>query len=211
MVLAEALDRLSRDQADVATLSKHLRFAGVPIVTLSEGEISELHGLKGTMNALFLKDLAAKTHRGLRGRVEKGKSGGGLCYGYDVVKHFNAGGEPIRGDRTINPAEAEIIRRVFHEFGTGTEAVRTAARSPAKCWKPGCWTDSATASWRRSSPPRPCAPMQEETNRLNRDRRSSGDANRRELEKLARSMKEILTLIEDGGGQSRHGDSPARA
>ena len=27
------------------------------------------------MNALFLKDLAAKTHRGLRGRVEKGSNG----------------------------------------------------------------------------------------------------------------------------------------
>jgi site-specific DNA recombinase len=64
VVLAEALDRISRDQADVATLFKHLRFAGVPIITLAEGEISELHvGLKGTMNALFLKDLAAKTHR----------------------------------------------------------------------------------------------------------------------------------------------------
>jgi hypothetical protein len=37
----------------VATLFKHLRFAGVQIVTLAEGEISELHvGLKGTMNAL---------------------------------------------------------------------------------------------------------------------------------------------------------------
>jgi hypothetical protein len=51
---------------------------------VAEGEIPELHvGLKGTMNALFLKDLAAKTCRGLRGRVEKGKAGGGLCYGYD--------------------------------------------------------------------------------------------------------------------------------
>lgn len=76
IVLAEALDRISRDQADVATLFKHLKFAGVPIVTLAEGEINELHvGLKGTMNALFLKDLAAKTHRGIRGRVEEGKSG----------------------------------------------------------------------------------------------------------------------------------------
>ncbi|KND59714.1 hypothetical protein BVER_00451c [Candidatus Burkholderia verschuerenii] len=82
ILLAEALDRISRDQADVATLYKHLKFAGVTIVTLAEGEISELHvGLKGTMNALFLKDLAMKTHRGLRGRVEKGKAGGGLCYG----------------------------------------------------------------------------------------------------------------------------------
>ena len=63
VVVAEALDRVSRDQVDVAVLYKHLRFAGVTIVTLAEGEISELHvGVKGTMNALFLKDLAAKTH-----------------------------------------------------------------------------------------------------------------------------------------------------
>ena len=52
---------MRRDQADVATLFKHLRFAGVRMVTLADGEISELHvGLKGTMNALFLKDLAPR-------------------------------------------------------------------------------------------------------------------------------------------------------
>ncbi len=120
ILLAEALDRISRDQADVATLFKHLKLAGVTIVTLAEGEISELHvGLKGTMNALFLKDLAMKTHRGLRGRVEKGKAGGGLCYGYRVVKKFDGNGEPIRGDRKIIPEEAEIVRRIFGEFASG--------------------------------------------------------------------------------------------
>jgi site-specific DNA recombinase len=129
MVLAEALDRISRDQADVATFYKHLKFAGVPIVTLAEGEISELHvGLKGTMNALFLKDLAAKTHRGIRGRVEDGKSGGGLCYGYNVVKQLDARGDPIRGDREINEAEAIIVRRVFRDFAAGI-APRTIART----------------------------------------------------------------------------------
>lgn len=120
IVLAEALDRISRDQADVATLYKHFKFAGVTLVTLAEGEISELHvGLKGTMNALFLKDLAAKTHRGLRGRVEKGKAGGGLCYGYDVVKRLDGNGEPVTGERKINEAEAAIIRRIFREFAAG--------------------------------------------------------------------------------------------
>jgi site-specific DNA recombinase len=90
-------------------LFKHLRFAGVQIVTLAEGEISELHvGLKGTMNALFLKDLAAKTHRGLRGRVEKGKAGGGLCYGYKVVKRTDSEGEPVRGERKINEARPRL-------------------------------------------------------------------------------------------------------
>ena len=82
IVIAESLDRLSRDQEDIAGLYKRMRFAGVQIITLSEGEISELHiGLKGTMGALYLKDLADKTRRGLRGRVENGKSGGGNAYG----------------------------------------------------------------------------------------------------------------------------------
>ena len=129
IVVAEALDRVSRDQADVAALFKHLQFAGVTIVTLAEGEISELHvGLKGTMNALFLKDLAAKTHRGLRGRVEQGRSGGGLCYGYDVVRATDDAGEPIRGGRTVNEKEADVVRRVFREFAAGVSPRAIAQR-----------------------------------------------------------------------------------
>lgn len=83
IVIAEALDRLSRDQEDIAHIYKRLTFEGVRIVTLSEGEVGKLHiGLKGTMNALFLEELARKTHRGLQGRVLAGKSAGGRAYGY---------------------------------------------------------------------------------------------------------------------------------
>ena len=71
------------------------------------------------IDALFLKDLAAKTHRGIRGRVEAGKSGGGIGYGYDVVKLHDAAGEPIRGERRINEAEAEIVRRILREYSSG--------------------------------------------------------------------------------------------
>jgi hypothetical protein len=313
--------------------------------------------LKGTMNALFLKDLAAKTHRGLRGRVEKGKSGGGLSYGYDVLKRTDREGEPVRGERTINEGQAEIGRRIFSEFAAGISP-RAIARRLNDEGIPGpagiLWTDSTLRGhakrgtglinnelyigrlvWNRLrylkdpstgkrvsriNPPedwittevpelrivdvalwqavkarqgelavkyahvieatraahanrlngthRPrsllsgllvcgccggpyalrgqdryacsnhvmngsCANSRtiaretlearmlaglrdrlmapeiaaeamrayaEETNRLNRERRSSGDADRRELDKLARSMKEIVTLIEDGGG-----------
>jgi DNA invertase Pin-like site-specific DNA recombinase len=78
VVVAEALDRLSRDQEHVAHLYKRLTFLGIKLVTVSEGTISELHvGLSGTMGALYVKQLAEKTHRGLRGRVENGRSGGG--------------------------------------------------------------------------------------------------------------------------------------
>ncbi|WP_440411879.1 recombinase family protein [Neorhizobium petrolearium] len=120
MVLSEALDRLSRDQEDVAGVFKRLSFAGVRIFTLSEGEINELHvGLKGTMNALFLKDLAIKTHRGMRGRVEAGKIGCGNAYGYRVVHQLDARGEPIRGEREIIGEQAEIVRRIFREYAAG--------------------------------------------------------------------------------------------
>jgi DNA invertase Pin-like site-specific DNA recombinase len=129
IVVAEALDRLSRDQADVATIFKRLAFAGVRIVTLAEGEISELHvGLKGTMNQLFLKDLADKTRRGLRGRVEAGMSGGGNSYGYDVVRRLGPDGQLVTGERVINGGEAEVIRRIFREFATGVSPKAIAKR-----------------------------------------------------------------------------------
>ncbi len=119
VVVAESLDRLSRDQEDTAALFKRLSFIGVRIVTLSEGEIGHLHvGLKGTMNALFLKDLADKTRRGLRGRVEAGKSGGGLCYGYRVVRTIGEHGLRT-GERAIEPPEAMIVVRIFRDFVSG--------------------------------------------------------------------------------------------
>jgi site-specific DNA recombinase len=120
VLVAEALDRLSRDQENIAGLFKQLSFAGVRLFTLSEGEVGELHvGLKGTMNALFLKDLAQKTRRGLEGRIRQGKSGGGLCFGYDIAHSVDPAGEPVHGERRINQIEAAIIRRVFEEFAKG--------------------------------------------------------------------------------------------
>jgi site-specific DNA recombinase len=127
VLVAESLDRLSRDQADVATLYKLLSFCGVRIVTVAEGEISELHvGLKGTMNALYLKDLAQKTRRGLEGRVRAGRSGGGLCYGYGVVYAPGRRGEAERGGRRINEQEAAIVMRVFTEYARGKSPRRIA-------------------------------------------------------------------------------------
>ena len=124
VILTESLDRLSRDQEDIAGLYKRMRFADVSIVTLSEGEVSELHiGLKGTMGALFLKDLADKTRRGLRGRVEMGRSGGGLCFGYDVVRTADP---DEKGEREINPAEAAVVRRIFRDYLAG-QSSRTIA------------------------------------------------------------------------------------
>ena len=123
VVVAESLDRLSRDQEDIAGIYKRLRFAGTRIVTLSEGDVSELHiGLKGTMGALFLKELGEKTRRGQIGRVAKGRIPGGISYGYRRVAKLAADGEPERGLREIDEAQAEVVRRIFREYLAGRSA-----------------------------------------------------------------------------------------
>jgi len=120
IVLAEALDRLSRDLEDTAALYKQVTFSRINLVTITEGDISELHiGFKGTMNAQYARDLAVKTHRGLEGRVREGRSAGGRGYGYVVVSKLGPNGEPERGLRAINDAEAAIVRRIFSEFANG--------------------------------------------------------------------------------------------
>lgn len=127
IVLSEALDRLSRNQADIAHLYQNLAFAGVGIETVSEGTVNEMHiGLKGTMNALFLKDLAAKTHRGLSGRIQKGKSAGGKAYGYDIVRTLRDDGELNRGDMAINAEQAAVVVRIFEAYVGGMSSNKIA-------------------------------------------------------------------------------------
>ena len=155
-VVAESIDRLSRDQEHIAAFHKAMLFADITICTSSEGDINELHiGLKGTMSALYLKDLADKTRRGLEGRVRKGKSGGGISYGYNVVDLRAADGSPVRGDRSINQSEAAIIRQIFREYSHGESPRsiahnlnRTGVRGPSG----GTWSPSTiSGNWRRGT------------------------------------------------------------
>lgn len=128
VVVAEGLDRISRDMEHIAAFYKQMQFLGIPIVTVSEGEISELHvGIKGMMSALYLKDLAQKTHRGLEGRIKKGKSAGGICYGYEVVRAFHEDGSIVTGEREINSEQAAVIERIFREYDAGHSARMIAA------------------------------------------------------------------------------------
>jgi site-specific DNA recombinase len=119
-VLTESLDRLSRDLADSAALHRQLSYWGVRIVTLADGDVNKmLVAVKGLLGSMFLDDLAQKTKRGQVGRVKAGRIPGGRCYGYDVVRDGQEGGK-----RTINEAEAGVVRRIYAEYVEG--------RSPLK-------------------------------------------------------------------------------
>jgi DNA invertase Pin-like site-specific DNA recombinase len=127
VVMAESLDRFSRDLEHIAGFYKHCCFNRVRIVTLADGDISDIHiGLKGTMGALYLKDLSEKTKRGLEGRVRQGRITGAPAFGYRVVRKFTADGEIDRGLREIDPAEAAIVRNMFEAYAAGASPRRIA-------------------------------------------------------------------------------------
>ena len=160
IIVAEALDRLSRDQEHIAGLHKHMQFLDVKIVTKSEGEINEMHiGLGGTMSALFLKQLAQKTHRGLEGRVRDGKSAGGLSYGYRARRELRPDGTLTTGERMIDPDEAAIVTRIFTEYASGLSARAIAAAlneegiaSPDSGRGAGTWGPSTiSGNWKRGT------------------------------------------------------------
>ena len=120
IVVAEDLSRLSRDLEDIAHLFKQLTFSKIRLFTLSDGWISEIHvGLGGTMAALYVRQLSEKTHRGLRGRIEAGMSGGGITYGYKIVRKPKADGTFEVGGRCIDETEAVTVRRIFEAYASG--------------------------------------------------------------------------------------------
>ena len=97
LVCAEALDRISRDQEDIAGIYKRLKFWNVRPVTLQEGEIESIHvGIGGLVNQAWIENLAFKTRRGQIGAVFAGRIPGGLCYGYRIANRIDEEGKPRR-------------------------------------------------------------------------------------------------------------------
>ena len=109
-VLCEALDRLSRDQADLLQIRKELAFHDITIHSVQDGLADTLHiGIKGLMGELYLVDLAQKTKRGLRAVIKDGRQAGGRSYGYSLVVGK-------AGEQTINEREAKVVLRIFTEY-----------------------------------------------------------------------------------------------
>ena len=85
-IVVESLDRISRDQADLATVYKQLTFAGIPILTVNEGRADTLLvGLRGLLGGIHLKDTRDKVRRGMEGVIRDGRNAGGRAYGYRPV------------------------------------------------------------------------------------------------------------------------------
>jgi DNA invertase Pin-like site-specific DNA recombinase len=118
-IFTEGIDRISRNQADMARFYQICQYHHVEIRSVMEGVISEIHvGLTSTMSAVFLEQLSHRVRRGQKDNISQGKAAGGLPYGYKV-KHLNDRGEPEKGLREIIPEKAVVIRRIYDEFIDG--------------------------------------------------------------------------------------------
>ncbi|MHB2165860.1 recombinase family protein [Alsobacter sp. R-9] len=112
VLLVEALDRLSRDIADLGHIHKTFSFLGIDIIGVSDGgrpADTILIGLRGLVGQLFREDGAKKVKRGMVGLVNRGKHAGGRAFGYRPAL-----GQ--RGEPQIVPEQADIVRRIFSAY-----------------------------------------------------------------------------------------------
>lgn len=127
IVLAESLDRISRDQEHIAGFYKAARYAEVEIHTIGRGKVDALTlGLSSMMSAMFLEELSAKVRRGVEGKVLKGMSGGGRIYGYRPGT--DARGLPVKGVLAIDDYEAAVVRGILRDYAAGISPIAIATR-----------------------------------------------------------------------------------
>ncbi|KQM67985.1 hypothetical protein ASE75_03710 [Sphingomonas sp. Leaf17] len=133
IVYADAMDRLSRSQADIAMLFERLRFRGIILATRKEGRVTPLHiGMMGTINAEQLSATSEKTRDALIRRHAMGKNPGGSAYGYEKRIEHDGNGERIRGLQQIVPAEAAVVVRIFEDYAAGLSPITITRRLNAK-------------------------------------------------------------------------------
>ncbi|MBA4092287.1 MAG: recombinase family protein [Sphingobium sp.] len=116
-VLAESTSRIARHQGDGFAIRDQLSYFGVRLFTVSQGEIDEIKGwVQGFLDSQARKDIAFNVKRGQRGTVRSGRSPAGLAYGYRKANRLDDRGELVRGLRSIDDDQAEIVRRIFAEY-----------------------------------------------------------------------------------------------
>lgn len=128
-ILVDDTSRVARNTREALNVFYLVTFYGIHVCYVSQGidtshetaeEMITIHGL---VDAIYIKNLARETHRGIEGQVLKGYSGGGRRYGYRSEPVFN-GKVDIYGmpeadgyKLKIIAEEAETVVRIFKFFG----------------------------------------------------------------------------------------------
>jgi site-specific DNA recombinase len=153
VLLVDDSSRVARDLPDALRVLQALKFAGVRVIYISQNidstsESAEtLICVHGLVDSLYLKEMAAKIKRGLRGQAERGYATGSVTYGYRTIPEPdpNRAGEFLGWRTEIDEAEAAVVRQVFDWYVGGVtlpqilKGLRTgpypAPRGPRACGK----------------------------------------------------------------------------
>ena len=108
VLLAEAEDRVARNLEHLAHVVNRLEYVGVQLSTLSTERVETMHvAFMGAMAQEYLRNLSAKTKRGMHSNAEKGLATGAKLYGYVTQPG---------GAVSIDQAQAQVVRRICALF-----------------------------------------------------------------------------------------------
>jgi len=135
VLLCWDFSRLARNEEDLGWIRNRLKSAKKTAYEASTGR--DIHDIGsrvlGVINAEYLAKLSADTHRGLRGRAERGLATGGPAFGYRtepiLTGQLDSHGHPIAAgyNLVIDEGQAEVVRRIFELYANG-EGLRSVAR-----------------------------------------------------------------------------------
>jgi len=121
VLVAEDIDRISRDQGDWHMARKRLEFLGISVHTAT-GKVTKIDGaLRALMGEMFIENLALHTRRGLEAVLRDGRRAGGRAYGYRTIL-----GRP--GELEIIEEQAAVVRRIMKDYAEGYTAREIAGR-----------------------------------------------------------------------------------
>lgn len=129
VIMAEGLDRFTRDAEEAHRLFKRMEYARVKIITLGEGEVRNVDvALKGITNALYLEATSFKTRRSLRIKVERGEITVGRAYGYKVEPKPHPVTGRTKNVLMIDEEQAAIVVEIYAAYDRGMSPVQIARK-----------------------------------------------------------------------------------
>ncbi|WP_442793847.1 recombinase family protein [Pannonibacter sp. SL95] len=132
LLIVDHLDRLTRDEGDMAVIFRQLAFNGIVLHSVAHGKVDRnTAAILAIVGRNQLESTGHAVKRGQQGQVRAGKSAGGRPYGYLLVGR-NGELQPDEGD-AMQPGEAVIVRRIFKERLEGRSPRDIAARLNAEC------------------------------------------------------------------------------
>ena len=136
VVLLDDLSRLARDGTLLLMVLHQLQFQDVRVISVADGlDTQDEHSrlgiqLRGIVNEVQLDDLRKKTWRGQKGQKERGYFSGEATFGYSSVPageiRLDKHGRPRPEGylKQIDPAQAEVVLRVFRDYADGMSITR---------------------------------------------------------------------------------------